>query len=403
MNARANSTLGNLSGLAALTKQVTNPVREIPDMMLPVEKIVAKSQIRKTFKDLEELAASIKVDGLLQPIIVAAMPDGSYTLIAGERRLRAAKLAGLAEIPVKIKRGVDDLQMRRMQIAENLERDDLTVAEEAAAVIEDMEKYGLEQTMALWNRSKAWVSKRNSTRNYRDIARAALDNGYTDDLELLSALNQLEALDAKGAGLILGRLKEGLGVAREDVRNSVLRAKNWAEAQKNHQADASAETSENLDAGVAGDDQAPRQGATEQVEDQETESPVGRGQAGDTSRQTRQRPPAGHNANKAEANIALNSIRERIYKDGRSKASVLEKLPAQLHAAGLPQIDGEWVLWSAFLDSVLPVLDSIGPERAVPYLKRLMADIKGKAAADLWAQLHDDQGAVPAKPENWHF
>ena len=91
-----------------------------------------KSQPRRDFNKeaLAELADSIAKHGIIQPIIVRSMPNGYYRIIAGERRWRAAKIAGLDEVPVVIK-NVDDLTAAEMTMVENLQREDLNPIEEA--------------------------------------------------------------------------------------------------------------------------------------------------------------------------------------------------------------------------------------------------------------------------------
>ena len=91
-----------------------------------------KAQPRRDFNKeaLAELADSIAKHGIIQPIIVRSMPNGYYRIIAGERRWRAAKMAGLDEVPVVIK-NVDDLTAAEMTMVENLQREDLNPIEEA--------------------------------------------------------------------------------------------------------------------------------------------------------------------------------------------------------------------------------------------------------------------------------
>lgn len=93
-----------------------------------------KNQPRKTFEkdSLNELAESIKRNGILQPILVREEKPDTYTIIAGERRWRAAKLAGLKTIPVIIK-NLTDVQMMEVSLIENLQREDLNPIEEAIA------------------------------------------------------------------------------------------------------------------------------------------------------------------------------------------------------------------------------------------------------------------------------
>ena len=82
---------------------------------------------------LEELAASIREHGLLQPVLVSRSPAGGYELIAGERRWRASRLAGLERIPVVLRDAVADADQLALALIENLQREDLTPIEEARA------------------------------------------------------------------------------------------------------------------------------------------------------------------------------------------------------------------------------------------------------------------------------
>ena len=104
-----------------------------------------KDQPRGSFdaEHLNELADSIREHGLLQPIIVRPLSNNvTYQIVAGERRWRAAKIAGLKEIPVLI-REVDELQMNRIAIIENIQRQDLDPVEEATAYRRLIEQYGM--------------------------------------------------------------------------------------------------------------------------------------------------------------------------------------------------------------------------------------------------------------------
>lgn len=107
-----------------------------------------KSQPRKTFEEesLAQLAESIKAHGVLQPIIVreSAVSPGMYEIIAGERRWRASKLAGLTEIPVVVFDG-DDLKSAQVAIIENVQRQDLNPLEEALGYRDLIERFGLTQ------------------------------------------------------------------------------------------------------------------------------------------------------------------------------------------------------------------------------------------------------------------
>ena len=104
-----------------------------------------REQPRKQFKQeaLEELAESIKEYGIIQPIVVAEQ-EGYYSIIAGERRWRAAKLAGLEEIPAIIREN-DEQKNREIALIENIQREDLNPYEKAVGIRNLMDKYGLTQ------------------------------------------------------------------------------------------------------------------------------------------------------------------------------------------------------------------------------------------------------------------
>ena len=101
-------------------------------------------QPRERFDEdaLESLAASIREVGLLQPVIVNEAEGGDYVLVAGERRLRAARMVGLSEIPVIVREGQDDRLLTEALI-ENLQREDLGVLEEAAAYQQLLDDFNL--------------------------------------------------------------------------------------------------------------------------------------------------------------------------------------------------------------------------------------------------------------------
>jgi ParB family chromosome partitioning protein len=149
----------------------TLPLREIePD----------PGQPRKTFDEsaLGELAASIREHGLLQPIAVRPKAAGGYTIIAGERRWRAARLAGLTEVPVIIK-DVTDEQAMELALIENLQRQDLDPVEESLGIRDLMDRCSLTQEQAADKLGKSRSALANSLRllNLPKDALELLKNG----------------------------------------------------------------------------------------------------------------------------------------------------------------------------------------------------------------------------------
>jgi ParB family transcriptional regulator, chromosome partitioning protein len=112
---------------------------------LPVERIQrGRYQPRRNFDEdkLRELADSIAAQGMVQPIVVRPVDGDKYEIIAGERRWRAAQLAGLADVPVVVK-DVDDQSAMAMALIENIQRDDLNPLEEAVALHRLLDEFGL--------------------------------------------------------------------------------------------------------------------------------------------------------------------------------------------------------------------------------------------------------------------
>lgn len=122
-------------------------------------------QPRKSFDEetLAELATSISEHGLLQPIAVRPKPAGGYIIVAGERRWRAARMAGLTEVPVIVK-DVTDEQAMELALVENLQREDLDPVEEASGIKELMTRCSLTQEQAAQKLGKSRSALANSLR-----------------------------------------------------------------------------------------------------------------------------------------------------------------------------------------------------------------------------------------------
>lgn len=106
-----------------------------------------KTQPRKTFdkENLEQLALSIREHGIIQPLIVRSISSGGYQIIAGERRWRAAKMAGLTEVPVVIRDDISEEQAKQLTLIENLQRENLNPIEEAQGYRELIDRYNMTQ------------------------------------------------------------------------------------------------------------------------------------------------------------------------------------------------------------------------------------------------------------------
>ena len=136
-------------GLGALMGDFTveAPTSKSPYQLLPIHKVEPNpDQPRQDFdpEELQSLADSIAVHGVVQPLTVRELPGGYYQIIAGERRWRAARIAELREIPAVIIEA-DDKKVMELALIENLQRQDLNPVEEAMGYQTLMEEYGLTQ------------------------------------------------------------------------------------------------------------------------------------------------------------------------------------------------------------------------------------------------------------------
>lgn len=139
-------------GLGALLGEAALQTAEPPSgaQLLPLQKVEPNPlQPRKNFDpdELQALADSIAMHGVIQPLTVRQLPSGFYQIIAGERRWRAARMAGLSEIPVVVIEA-DDKKAMELALIENLQRADLNPIEEAQGYQQLMTDYGMTQELA---------------------------------------------------------------------------------------------------------------------------------------------------------------------------------------------------------------------------------------------------------------
>jgi len=202
---------------------------------LPVDCVKANPyQPRKFFEraNLEELAASIREYGVLQPISVRMTNGYTYELVAGERRLRASKLAGHSTIPAIVVR-VNDQESAVLAIIENLQRDNLNYIEEAEGFSNLIEDYGFTQEELARKIGKSQSTIANKIRLLRlsaALQRFLVENGLSER----HARAVLKLTNEEDQAMVLERAaKEDLTVARtEALVEQVLERKNSPPANK---------------------------------------------------------------------------------------------------------------------------------------------------------------------------
>ena len=203
-------------------------------LYLPVGQIHPNpSQPRKIFDadGLQELAGSIRTYGILQPLTVRRR-NGEYELVAGERRLRAAKIAGMTEVPC-ILLTVDEEQSGMVALVENLQRRDLDYLEEAQGLARLMRQYGLNQEQAAARVGKSQSAVANKLRLLRHspaVLSALRENGLSE--RHARALLRLPTEEERLAALAVV-IRQQMNVAKtEEYIDSLLARKRQPEPKK---------------------------------------------------------------------------------------------------------------------------------------------------------------------------
>jgi ParB family chromosome partitioning protein len=181
------------------------PIERETTQDVPLDRIVPnRYQPRQAFEpgELAQLADSVKRNGILQPVLVRRKADGLFELIAGERRYRAARLAGLKSIPAVVRNSSDEQSME-LALIENLQREDLNPIEEARAYYRLVSEFGLTQEMLAQRFGKDRSSIANS-------------------LRLLTLPNEIKEL-VESLRISMGHAKVLLGLSRPELQLKLAR------------------------------------------------------------------------------------------------------------------------------------------------------------------------------------
>ena len=222
-------------GLGALLGDDVLQTESTGSLSLPISQVEScSSQPRKSFDEasLAELADSIREHGIIQPLTVRKLASGYYQIIAGERRWRAARIAGLQEVPVIVIEA-DDRKAAELAMIENLQREDLNPMEEAAGFQSLIETYHMTQEEAAKQVGKSRSAVTNSLRllsltpAVRQLEEGKLSAGHARALLPLSPAMQENAANAVVAG--------GLSVRQTEALVKKLSAENKPEKEPDPQ------------------------------------------------------------------------------------------------------------------------------------------------------------------------
>lgn len=406
------------------------------DSNVPIGLIDVERQVRTQFDEEKQASinASIHAQGINQSLVLLAKPDGRYRLIAGEYRYRGALANNLTEVPARVRHNLDDWQIRRIQVSENLERTDISAFDEAVGVAEDVAKYGFATAKDIWNRSDGWISKRAAVLKYAEPVRQLLKEGICNDLEVGHSLNQVFELAKDEFTRLEKRLREGVALSREEARAKVQQMKEWANEVQQRQA-----RRQVLDAGAtktssATDKAAPPRSTPKPTT---TEAAPARPLGTPMPAQDRNAPGTlaptpeteGRSNSDGDATSPVVATTETItqeqalvlqqmvtvYEHGLANHTLVQDVQGELAELGADMNQTEWALWSLFQTAVLPLVGALGPHRAQRYIQRTINELRSAEALELWRKLHpavdDTQSAdwtaasdpVAPMPKDWRF
>ena len=188
--------------------------------MIPLDFIEPNAeQPRTNMGNIEELAASVREKGVLEPILVRSIGPNRYQIISGERRFRAATLAGLDEIPA-IEMDIDDTETLEIALIENIQRKDLTPFEEAEGLLMLQQKfdYTHEKISQVIGKSRSTITETLSINEIPDRIRAMCREAGIANKSVLIQIARAGSEEAMEA--VLRRVAAGESISREDVRKA---------------------------------------------------------------------------------------------------------------------------------------------------------------------------------------
>jgi ParB family chromosome partitioning protein len=210
------------------------------DQMVKLDNIEVVAQVREEFEDDENdlagLGKSLRKEQI-QSILLRPNPAGSakpYRLVAGERRVRAARVEGLTELRARIK-PMTDAEAEDAQFAENVHRKNLTQIEEAKRVQRDLDQLGsVDAVLAKHNKSRAWLSKIIGLLHLPEQAKRLVKENISADVEVINTVKTIEKADPKKAKALVDELKNSRG--KTNTRERVAAVKEEVKPSKKDKA-----------------------------------------------------------------------------------------------------------------------------------------------------------------------
>lgn len=223
--------------IARLGKSLDEYKKDAVPISVALDDLVPyKRQARTGFDPagLDELAVTIKTVGVLSPLLVRPGGDGKYEIIAGERRWRAAKIAGLLDVPCLVKT-VDSETADKIHLYENIHRENLSNLDLALRVESDLKeaKGSLATVAAKYGKSKSWVSKLSSIASGGEVMGQLVEEGVTADRAVLATVASMERKAPEQAKALIQHLKTAPASAnKRDIAENFAKHAKTAPAPK---------------------------------------------------------------------------------------------------------------------------------------------------------------------------
>lgn len=209
------------NSIARLGKQLDENKKDGVSRKLALDQLVPYAhQSRKTMDQdaLRELAQTIREVGVIEPLLVRPLGGGRYEIVAGERRWRAARLAGLTEVPTLV-RTLDDTLADKVHLFENIHRENLSNLDLAQRISADLQAADgdLAGVAAKYGKSKSWVSKLSTIAQGGEVMTELVEAGATADRAVLASVAALERRSPVQAKALGQKLKEAPPAANKRV------------------------------------------------------------------------------------------------------------------------------------------------------------------------------------------
>jgi ParB/RepB/Spo0J family partition protein len=383
-----------LKGMSAMNRSRSKALHATPSTVrvalaeqdavrkIDIDAIDIEPQIRTVFEGIDEFAARINTEGLLQPIIVSLQENGRYLLAAGERRLRAVKLLGWTQIDAVVRRDLSRESFLTIQYSENEHRKEVDPCDRTLGIFKVIRELGREKARSVvGDKSKAWISKYAAIEAFPEKTRALLTQRCCGDIEILHVIATMEkevaALQSRHAPMddhTLASWEQCMASAKQGTLTRVQAREHWMQLQ--HRVKWAADSAQRRIEQTARDDQeAARTAAIAAAEKNAASDPK---QAAKLAQLKAERKVA--RANQAQDN------REGQYKyrlqqsmsSGQANATLVKRTVEEI-AKHEDEQRILFVQYQAVRNLIEPVLLMLAPKQRASCLRGMVRDIKTAA------------------------